>query len=99
MALRFTRRDGEGFWIGDAFVRVTLRSTLAGTQQIGVSVTAEPSVSVLREELDDRPAPDVRPSHRTQECDRCESTGRVAPPALGGVVAPCPECSEGPDHG
>ncbi|MEE4109519.1 MAG: hypothetical protein V2I24_09240 [Halieaceae bacterium] len=61
MALRFTRRDGEGFWIGDAFVRVALGGTHGGRQQIGVSVTADRAVRVLREELDDRPAPDRRP--------------------------------------
>jgi sRNA-binding carbon storage regulator CsrA len=57
MALRFTRRDGEGFWIGDAFVRLMLNGT-HGRRQVQVSVTADRSVPVVREEISDQRAPD-----------------------------------------
>lgn len=60
MALRITRRPGEGFWIGDAFVRLD-RSPKHG-RAIQVSITADRSVPVTRAEIDGRPEPDVEPA-------------------------------------
>lgn len=53
MALILTRKSGQGFWIGDAYVRVTKR----GERELHVLVDAPRSVAVVREEIDARPIP------------------------------------------
>lgn len=55
MALLFKRRNGEGFWVGDAFVRVKAAQRGGG---VNVAVTAPKGVRVMREEIDAREAPD-----------------------------------------
>jgi sRNA-binding carbon storage regulator CsrA len=55
MALKITRRIGQGFWVGDAHVRLV---KVKGEHDIGVEIHAPRSIKVLRAELDDRPEPE-----------------------------------------
>lgn len=57
MALRFKRKKGQGFWVGDAFVRI--ESVPGSGRTTSVAVFADPDVPVYREEIDGRTPPDM----------------------------------------
>ena len=47
MALVLTRREGEGIWIGNAYVRIAS----IGKSSVKVAIKAPENVKVLRDEL------------------------------------------------